>query len=131
MSIFIDTSAFYAILDVTDPVHREAGRTLQRLASIDETLLTHSFVLNETIALAHRRLGREAVERLVDDLLPVVEILWVGPELFAGGMAAFRTSSSRVSLVDHLSFAVMRQEHIDQAFAFDQDFEREGFSLLA
>jgi len=39
-------------------------------------------------------------------------------------MGAMRAS---VSLVDSVSFEVMRHEGIDQAFAFDADFEAQGF----
>lgn len=42
-------------------------------------------------------------------------------------MAARRSS---VSLVDRVSFELMRRERIDTAFAFDRDFGREGFSRL-
>jgi predicted nucleic acid-binding protein len=35
-----------------------------------------------------------------------------------------------VSLVDAVSFVVMRQRRLEHAFAFDPHFEDEGFSLL-
>jgi predicted nucleic acid-binding protein len=37
----------------------------------------------------------------------------------------------RVSFVDLVSFAVMRTRGIRTAFAFDDDFEREGFEIAA
>jgi predicted nucleic acid-binding protein len=42
-----------------------------------------------------------------------------------------RSASARVSLVDHTSFALMRALGISRAFAFDDDFAREGFALVA
>jgi predicted nucleic acid-binding protein len=41
-----------------------------------------------------------------------------------------RSASNRVSLVDHTSFIVMRSLGISRAFAFDDDFAREGFALV-
>jgi predicted nucleic acid-binding protein len=39
-------------------------------------------------------------------------------------------SRRQVSLVDLVSFEVMRREGIDTAFAFDRDFERAGFQVV-
>jgi predicted nucleic acid-binding protein len=36
-----------------------------------------------------------------------------------------------LSLVDCVSFVLMRKYRITTAFAFDEDFEREGFQLLS
>jgi hypothetical protein len=42
-----------------------------------------------------------------------------------------RSASAGVSLVDHASFVLMRALGIGRAFAYDDDFEREGFELVA
>jgi hypothetical protein len=48
---------------------------------------------------------------------------------------AVRLPASRgkptLSLVDCVSFVLMRKYRITTAFAFDEDFEREGFQLLS
>ena len=36
----------------------------------------------------------------------------------------------RVSLVDWVSFELMRRRRIERAFAFDRDFERQGFEAV-
>ena len=36
-----------------------------------------------------------------------------------------------ISFVDWTSFVVMREHGIDQALAFDEDFARQGFHLVA
>lgn len=41
-----------------------------------------------------------------------------------------RFADQRFSLVDAVSFEVMRQAGVTQAFAFDQRFEVAGFELL-
>ncbi|HYT77414.1 MAG TPA: hypothetical protein VEL79_21840 [Vicinamibacterales bacterium] len=37
----------------------------------------------------------------------------------------------RLSLVDHVSFLVMRRRKVSTAFAFDPDFTSAGFQLFA
>ena len=39
--------------------------------------------------------------------------------------------SSQVSLVDTVSFLVMREKGISDVFAFDRHFEAEGFTCLS
>ncbi len=46
-------------------------------------------------------------------------------------MAALLAAGHRsVSLVDWVSFELMRAERIDCAFAFDADFARQGFATV-
>jgi predicted nucleic acid-binding protein len=131
VTTFVDTSALYALLDAADPEHRNAGSALEHIAKEDEGLVTHSWVVVEVVALVHRRLGWAAVDRLLDDILPLIDVRWVGPDLHATALAAFRASRSRVSLVDWTSFTLMRHERVERAFAFDPNFTTQGFRPVA
>jgi predicted nucleic acid-binding protein len=91
-------------------------------------LITHNYVVTETIALIHRRLGTDVVRAFVDRLLPVCEVRFIDSNLHARALSAFlAVTSRRPSFVDRVSFEVMRESHIDQAFAIDRDFRDEGF----
>lgn len=126
MTAFVDTSALYALLDEDDANHDRARATFERLRGRD--LVTHSYVVVEVVALVSRRLGWAAVERLLDGILPVIRIVGVDEATHAAALRAFRGGRSvGVSLVDQTSFAFMRAEGVDQAFAFDGDFATEGF----
>jgi predicted nucleic acid-binding protein len=128
--IFVDTSALLALLDRDDKFHARAVATIRSLGA-DDALLTHEYVLVETTSLAQRRLGPQAVRSLVDDLLPLVEIAWVDEPLHAEARQALLAAERRtVSLVDWVSFLVMRRHGVRRAFTFDQDFAVEGFEVL-
>ena len=128
MSVFVDTSALYALLDEDDDHHADASDTLRRLDGTE--LLTHAFVIVEAAALVGRRLPWAASERLLDGVLSVVEAHPVDADLYASASATYRASgSAAVSLVDRTSFAFMRTRGIERAFAYDDDFAREGFEL--
>jgi predicted nucleic acid-binding protein len=124
--VFVDTSAVLAILDEDDLYHREAAETFRALMAGTE-LVTHNYVEVETLTLARRRLGPGAVALLTDRLLPSMTTTWVDEPLHRAALAAHRGTGASVSLVDNVSFEVMRREGIDQAFAFDADFEAHGF----
>ena len=124
--VFVDTSALLALLDEDDRFHREAAETLRAIGPAAE-LMTHNYVHVEALALARRRLGGAAVSRLVSELLPRLATIWVDEALHGVALAAVSTGAGSISLVDRVSFEVMRREGIDQAFAFDADFKAQGF----
>jgi len=130
VTVFVDTSALYALLDEDDRFHAAAAAALRSVAG--QELLTHAYVLVETLALVGTRLGFGAVDRLTAALLPVVDVSTVDPSLHVEALAAFLAArTTAVSYVDRVSFAFMRDRGITVAFAFDSDFRSEGFSLLA
>ena len=58
------------------------------------------------------------------------EMVWVDQAVHAEAVRRFEQSTKqRVSLVDHVSFVVMRERGIRAALAFDEDFVEEGFDL--
>jgi predicted nucleic acid-binding protein len=126
VTVFVDTSALFALLDEDDANHARARATFARLRGRD--LVTHSYVVVEVVALVSRRLGWTAVERLIDGILPVIRVEVVDAAAHVVAMRAFRSARSvGVSLVDQASFTMMRAERIRDAFAFDRDFAAEGF----
>jgi predicted nucleic acid-binding protein len=127
--VFVDTSALIALLDRADPRHEAVRSAFLDLA--DRELVTHGYVVAETLAVARRRFGMDGVIALLDDLLPVLAVLPVEPSLHASAQARYRASlPSGTSFVDQVSFAVMAQEAIDTAFALDADFVTAGVDVI-
>ncbi len=130
MSVFVDTSALYALLDAGDEHHTRAAAAIGLLRERADQLVTHSYVVVETSALAQRRLPAEAQPALFQELLAVVEVVMVEPQLHAAGVAALLGAPAGPSLVDRVSFALMRERGITTAFAFDSDFIKAGFRVV-
>ncbi len=130
--VFVDTSAVLALMNPKDEQHVSARRAFEILGAQRADLLTTSLVLVETYALLGRRLGLAAVRAFRADLAPLCETAWVDEPTFESGLDLLLARKKRdLSLVDAVSFLVMRQRGLDQAFAFDPHFEEEGFSLVA
>ena len=128
--IFLDTSAIYALADRADTRHEEAVAHLDRLLQSGERLLTHNYVLVESLALLQHRLGTAAAVKLADSASGF-EIVWVDRKLHEEAARRLaRAGKRRVSFVDLVSFLVMKSRGIEKALAFDPDFSSEGFSLL-
>ena len=130
MAIFVDTSALYAVLDTADPNHGNAALAWIGLLDRGEDLITTNYVVVETVALLQSRHGFGVARRFVEDVLPEIEVVWVDEALHATLFAAWLAAARRsLSVVDCASFAVMRARGVRHAFAFDQHFDEQGFSL--
>lgn len=129
MSVFVDTSALYAVLDRDDSNHAAATGSFERLFGAEE-LVTHNYVHVEVEQLVRRRLGSRAAAILIDQLLPAMTTVWVDEALHSEALATIRSAGRAASLVDQVSFAVMRRSGIDEALAFDADFAAEGFRAV-
>ena len=95
MSVFVDTSALYALLDAADAGHERALLGSERI--LGEELLTHNYVVIETVSLVRRRLGAEASARLTDEVLPAIKIVDVDEALRAAPSRRFALRSPHVS----------------------------------
>ena len=126
--IFVDTSAIYALADRRDMNHLDATRRFDSLLQSRRRLLTHSYVLAESMALLDRRLGRNAMFAFASEAR-ALEIEWVGMSLHGRAIDALQGAGRTVSLVDQVSFLVMQSHGIDEAFAFDRHFASAGFRL--
>jgi predicted nucleic acid-binding protein len=129
VTLFVDTSGILALIDRDDRSH--VGTTEAFVLGRSEPLVTHAYVVVETLAVARRRFGAMVAADIIDHVLPAIEVTPVDAELHATALAAFRVSiDSSVSLVDRTSFAFMAREGIGRAIALDADFRTTGFETL-
>lgn len=128
---FLDTSALYATFDRAQGRGAEASAAWGRLVRSEAALLTSNYVLLELTTLLQRRLGFDAVVALQDFVLPWVEVAWVDPALHDRAVAVVLAARRRgVSVVDAVSFSLMRSRRVRHAFTLDVHFAEQGFICL-
>ena len=131
MTVFVDTAALYAFIDQNDNDHHVAVRTWDELQDAGVALTTTNYVVVETVAVLQSRIGLGAVTTLIDDIVPVLAVEWVTPELHDAAVEALFAANTRdLSLVDCVSFATMRRLGLRQAFTLDPHFRRQGFDCV-
>lgn len=120
MSLFVDTSVWYAAADTADTNNFRAREIL----SDGGHLLTTDHVLLETWTLLRWRLHRDAAERFWQGLRGGVATLEVvGPGDLEAAWAMGRSFPDQgFSFVDRTSFAVMERLGLERVAAFDEDF---------
>jgi predicted nucleic acid-binding protein len=127
--IFVDTSALLAFLDRDARRHADVVEAMTPLLA-QRTGVTHNYVIIEAEALVHRRHGANPARRLLEDIVPLLDIAWIDPDRHAAAVEAHLASlRRRTSLVDHMSFIVMRDREIDDALALDRHFTEAGFDV--
>jgi predicted nucleic acid-binding protein len=129
---FFDTSGILALVVPSDAQHQPAVAAMAVVQSRRVDRVTTSYVLLETYSLLGRRFGLGAITRLRQDFAPLLQCCWVDESLHEAGMDYLLSQRRRrLSLVDSVSFVFMRRHRIEEAIAFDADFDREGFALPA
>jgi predicted nucleic acid-binding protein len=130
-NIFIDTSAFYALMDRADQYHEDADHLWNSLIDKDAALYTSNYITVETVALTQHRLGVEAAKLWYRDILSVVEVLWIDQQRHDMAFELWRGLGRRnLSLVDCASFVTMRHFNVETVFGFDKHFAEQGFEIL-
>lgn len=131
MSVFVDTSALYALLVATEEGHMQVAASFRHLAESDRRLTTTNYVVVETSALLQHRFGLDAVRDLNERVVPLLEVRWIDEPTHRRAVERlFRTDRRQLSLVDCCSFVVMDAQGINEALALDPDFEGAGYRLF-
>lgn len=130
--IYVDTSAFYALMDRSDPYHKSAKALWPGLLDEHISLLTSNYIVAESLSLIQHRLGYKAAGIWYRDVLGVLDVYWVdqathrlGYELWMG------LGRYQYSLVDCISYVIMHHNHIEKAFCFKCNYTEQGFTILA
>jgi len=120
MSLFVDTSIWYAAADSSD---RSNARSKAILKS-GETLVTSDHVLVETWTLLHHKLERKAAEGFWEGLrsgIALIEAVTLA-DLEVAWDIGVSWHDQDFPLVDRTSFAVMRRLGIDRVASLDAHF---------
>ncbi|MBI2304273.1 MAG: PIN domain-containing protein [Chloroflexi bacterium] len=131
--LFVDTAAWLALADADDRFHHAATRTFSSVAERRWNLVTTNLVVAEAYAGIRRRLHHRAAVSFLDRLARAsrLERVLSTRELEETAEAIVRQYADQdFSYVDAVSFAVMRQRGIQEAFTFDQHFEAAGFAVV-
>lgn len=127
--VFVDTGAWFAV-QVTDDAHHDAARrAFPEILAACRSLVTSNLVIGETYTLLRVTRGYAEAKRFLDRLAHSgkLERVFVSEQVERQAYEILeRFSDHAFSFVDATSFALMRQNRIRHAFAFDAHFRTAG-----
>jgi predicted nucleic acid-binding protein len=129
--VYVDTSAFLALLNGSDTNHARAIAARDRLSGEPIDFLTNNNVLVETFALIQARLGLTAVRDFQLAVVPLLRVVCLAEDDQRRALEAMMTAGQRrLSLVDCCSFDTMRRLDVERVFCFGDHFSRQGFKTI-
>jgi len=131
--VFLDTSYSIAAAIGKDEFHKRARELAVQIRTKGIRIVTIQAVVleigNALSKLKYRQSAIEIIERLESDLN--ISIISLTSELYAEGFQLFRNRPDKEwSLVDCISFVVMREHNIEAALTADEHFIQAGFRAL-
>ena len=129
-SAFLDTSYLLALELKNDQNHAVAVDHWRRVSASALSLVTTSYVFDETVTFFNSRGYHSKAVEIGSALLhsPSVRLVLVYQLLFREAWTYFQQHPDKTySLTDCVSFMVLRKLGMDTVFAFDRHFIQAGF----
>ena len=131
--VFMDTAGFLALWDAGDDHHAAAVALQRELIRKRRRFLTSDYVVDETITLLLVRHSHAAAANFLATIerSEALRLEWVGPERFhAAGTLFRRRSDKEWSFTDCVSFSLLHELRVRDAFTTDHHFKQAGFVPL-
>lgn len=130
---FIDTGAYYGILDTRDQHHSKALKIWEKFEDSNWIHITSNHILDELATLLARKISYSYSAMQLREIYADPDI-YIERSTHADELRALtlfeKYADQKISFTDCISFAIMERLNIKQVFGFDQHFQYSGFELL-
>jgi hypothetical protein len=131
--VFVDAGAWIAVSDVGDKYHNAAREEYNRLIGDRRTFVTTNLVIAEAYIIIRRTGGYAQAMTLLRSLRGSPRLLKIHSDAKIESMAEDileRYTDQDFSYADAISFVVMQERGIEEAFTFDSHFATMGFQMV-
>jgi len=131
--IFADSSGLIARFLEKDPNHAAAIGEMDRLVLEGRRFLTTNYIFDEVVTRVRRLAGFPWSRKVGDALLSssLIRRVYLDQADEARAWDLYlKHQDLDLSFTDATSIGVMRRYRLEEAFTFDRDFSRAGFTVL-
>ena len=132
--IFIDTSALHA-LHVSNDLNHESALKVKRALSKKKhgQSITTNYILDETYTLLRISVGvKNSIK--IGELIrnsKILKVIWIDPSIETLAWNLFcNYSDKNFSFTDCMSFIIMKELNIRDAFTYDEHFKQMNFNMI-
>ncbi|WP_227763017.1 type II toxin-antitoxin system VapC family toxin [Zhaonella formicivorans] len=135
-AVFVDTGAFYALIDRDDPYHVVAYKQWSELLNEKRPIIITNYIVSETYTLLRYRLGATPSQKFLQVLEDSsnsgrIEVKLVNSDVEKSARELLiNFKEYDLSYTDAVSFALIRHYRIPQAFSFDRHFNLAEVAIL-
>ena len=129
MKLFVDTSAFIALVDATDRNHRPARKCYLEIIESGNRLVSSNFVICETLNYLRTRISYRVSIEFRESVYKsnILEVIPISSEIEEAAYKIFKKYKDKdFSFTDCTSFALMEREKIKKVFSLDHHFVQYG-----
>ncbi len=129
MKVFIDTSAFVALLVDKETDHKKVAKKYHNYRQKRAILFTSDYILDElfTRLLYYKQVDvKKTIQKLKESISAgEITMLKIDEALFEKALEAFlKFSDHKVSFTDATSYALLKDFSLDEIFTLDNDFKK-------
>jgi predicted nucleic acid-binding protein len=131
--VFVDTSAWIALLNTDDVWHKKALQVRLDLRRKNYNFVTSKFILLEVGDALCSPFTRQNTAIFINNLVQVksTRVISLSDDLLTSGLALYQSRPDKDwGLTDCISFVIMQRENITEVFSTDKHFEQAGFIRL-
>lgn len=128
--MFVDTAALVAQLNKQDNLHIQAVSTNQKLILKGKRLITTMYVIDETVTELTGRVPHPNIVGFIEDIFSskIFHVLHVSKKHEKSAWNLYKERPDKLwSFTDCLSFVIMKERRITEAFTSDHHFVQAGF----
>lgn len=135
LRIFIDTSAFIALLVENDKNHKRVVLAYKRYKAQNAFFYTNNFILAELYTRLMYDCGKSKSRLCVDFIRRLekegkIAVLEINDELFTRAEKVFiKFGEHELSMVDAIAVLCLKEFKLDEIFSLDSDFRKVGLSV--
>ena len=130
--IFIDSSAFYLVVNKSEKLHNIARKTFSKIVLGNSVIITSDYIIDETLTLISKKWGKYYAIEFWDNVKNsnILKVMKLSERQFYKTIDLFRKYKDHdFSFTDCSCFIMMNDLKITKVFTFDKHFLNFGFEV--
>jgi len=134
--VFIDATAWLAILDENNIHYKMARDFYEKLLDQNARLVTNNIVIDETLTTLKTNFGNEFAQKLLEiideSVLSInLKVDWISRRIRRNALNNFlKTGTSQLQLRHYYINESLKRKKIDIVFSYDQDLKAFDFPVM-